>query len=424
MDKRVSQFLADAKALQLSVAEHNAVCELIIQNMQTIAHSQELQRVGKDLRLTSAEKSEGLHQLIVHMRRHPLLPVEHGLLSNFFFRLQAHRFLATCMASLLIVFSLGGSLAYAAEGALPGDLLYPLKVDVVEPLRGAFKRTQDESDEWKLQQLERRLEEAQALVVLQKKDPHLWEQVQKRIDHQVFLVEGQIQQLPTPSEKNGGQSAQDVKERVRRAAMQTELESTLVKYEARLKSSVEKHPVEPPVRAVMESLQKHREHVEEMPKKPESDDMDVLMFPPSARSSYGKPTSQNVSSAGRNDSFSTDSVSSLPGSDNENLTKPERLRVPAKLPSHSAESRPNQELKPDDNRFSQENSGAKKPVDVPARSYDEFLSNSSTEQKSPDFAVPRRFFLFPHMRSKKQETKPAVQLPQKTEIQKEAVESL
>lgn len=67
--------------------------------------------------------------------------------------------------AFLLVLALGsGSAAYAAEGALPGDTLYPVKVGVTEPIRTALQATPAEKASWEMTLATRRIDEATALA--------------------------------------------------------------------------------------------------------------------------------------------------------------------------------------------------------------------------------------------------------------------
>lgn len=67
-------------------------------------------------------------------------------------------------ASLVIAIMLGGGVSFAAENSLPGDTLYPVKVDVNEEVRGAFTFGAEAKAEWETRLAERRLEEAEQLT--------------------------------------------------------------------------------------------------------------------------------------------------------------------------------------------------------------------------------------------------------------------
>jgi uncharacterized membrane protein len=71
----------------------------------------------------------------------------------------ARRVLAGALAVVLL---LSGT-TYAAAGSLPGDTLYGMKVNVLEPARLAFQFGQKEKAEYKLKLLEKRVEELKTL---------------------------------------------------------------------------------------------------------------------------------------------------------------------------------------------------------------------------------------------------------------------
>ncbi len=78
--------------------------------------------------------------------------------------IQAHmrRFIAILtMVSVLLV---GGGVAFAAEGTLPGDTLYPVKVDIIEPLHTALMFSSAAKASWRITLAQRRINEAAALA--------------------------------------------------------------------------------------------------------------------------------------------------------------------------------------------------------------------------------------------------------------------
>jgi len=73
------------------------------------------------------------------------------------------RAMAFATAFLVLLVGAGGS-AYAAEGSLPGDLLYPIKVGVTEPAVSALTPRGAAQASWQMQLAERRITEAAALA--------------------------------------------------------------------------------------------------------------------------------------------------------------------------------------------------------------------------------------------------------------------
>jgi hypothetical protein len=69
----------------------------------------------------------------------------------------------TIMPILLVIAILLGGSSFAAEGSLPGDILYPVKINVNEQVRGLFSFSEEAKAEWEARVAERRLEEAESL---------------------------------------------------------------------------------------------------------------------------------------------------------------------------------------------------------------------------------------------------------------------
>jgi hypothetical protein len=80
-----------------------------------------------------------------------------------FHALRMHPVFAGAFALLLLITSTGGA-AYAAEGSLPGDILYSVKVDVTEPVVTALTPAGSAQVAWHLTIAKRRLAEAHALA--------------------------------------------------------------------------------------------------------------------------------------------------------------------------------------------------------------------------------------------------------------------
>jgi hypothetical protein len=95
-----------------------------------------LKKTVSELSLTDAERSHMRYVLREYaaFRRAELKP-EHASLLAQFRALVTSRPLALALSAFLVVGVTGAGAAQAADGALPGDPLYSLKVGVVEPLR-------------------------------------------------------------------------------------------------------------------------------------------------------------------------------------------------------------------------------------------------------------------------------------------------
>ncbi len=89
---------------------------------------------------------------------------------------------AYALASILLVILVGKGMAFAAEDALPGDLLYPVKTGIQERLQGISLETDEEKAQWEVQKAERRLEEAEELAAEGKLDASKRKAIEKRFE--------------------------------------------------------------------------------------------------------------------------------------------------------------------------------------------------------------------------------------------------
>src|SRR3989338_3896210 len=115
--------------------------------------------------LSNGEKERTRHALISFMRAHPAHSGTHethrSVSGMFVFLLPYAQPLS---AALLIVLVIGGGVSIAAEGALPGEMLYPMKVGVNEEVLGWFAGSPLERAEWEASRATRRLEEIERLA--------------------------------------------------------------------------------------------------------------------------------------------------------------------------------------------------------------------------------------------------------------------
>lgn len=72
---------------------------------------------------------------------------------------------ATISAVIILLLALGGgSVALAAQGSLPGDKLYAVKVGIIEPVVGAFRGTGETLAMWQASLVSARLSEVETLA--------------------------------------------------------------------------------------------------------------------------------------------------------------------------------------------------------------------------------------------------------------------
>jgi hypothetical protein len=110
---------------------------------------------GNETRLTDAERARMHAALLTAMEMNA------PIASPFFERFVFSRVMVAAVAILIVI---GGSTAYAAEGSVPGDFLYSVKVGVNEPVVGAFAFSNTAKAKWHADVAEARLSEAEMLA--------------------------------------------------------------------------------------------------------------------------------------------------------------------------------------------------------------------------------------------------------------------
>lgn len=129
-----------------------------------------LRKFGEEARgvvLSAQEKAAGRSMLEQYMLLTPVRAASAPVAAKrrFGFMPSAMVGKAASVFSLVLGLMLSSAgVSYAAEGALPGDALYPVKVGVNEELRAALSPTAEAKAAWEAERAERRLAEAETLA--------------------------------------------------------------------------------------------------------------------------------------------------------------------------------------------------------------------------------------------------------------------
>ena len=123
----------------------------------------------KKFTLTPEEKNASRNALLSHMERFPFERTLEPRQNFSFFSLFSNRYAAAALIAVLAI-GLGSSVCYAAESAVPGDILYPIKINVTEKVLTATSLTPKTKAVWEEKRAERRLEEAEKLSAKGKLD--------------------------------------------------------------------------------------------------------------------------------------------------------------------------------------------------------------------------------------------------------------
>lgn len=138
-------------------------------------------KLNKELantRLAPEERASMRARVLAHMKMHPIQSPR----PSFFYSFQFASASRYAFASLLIVLLVGGSTVSAAAGALPGDILYTVKITVNEQVEQVLTRGDAEKAGVHAKLAQRRLEEAEALAVLGKLDAGAAAEIENNFD--------------------------------------------------------------------------------------------------------------------------------------------------------------------------------------------------------------------------------------------------
>jgi hypothetical protein len=166
--------------------------------------SEQLQKKSMLIRLKAVEKDAMRESLMAFMEYHPVTAVspktirtrvEGEVVSPF--RIVHIPALYTRMAAgaFVLLFVIG--IPALAERAVPGDILYPIKVQVTEEIRGSLNRDPYQKVAWETTRLERRITEARQLAKAGKLTPEVQASVLEGVQAQKATTESEIATLRT-----------------------------------------------------------------------------------------------------------------------------------------------------------------------------------------------------------------------------------
>lgn len=156
----------------------------------------QLKRYAQGTHLSAEEKTAMRDVLIRYIVAHPARESAYqsrSIPSPFSLEvLRSRKSLAALVIGGLLA---GGSVSFAAEGTVPGDMLYPIKVRVNEPMRGVFAVTPQTKALWEVRLVERRLEEIEKIASLPGRSSSERQAIQKRLEDHTVVARKRIADL-------------------------------------------------------------------------------------------------------------------------------------------------------------------------------------------------------------------------------------
>lgn len=138
---------------------------------------EQLKKEGQRIRMSDAEKARIRANLYASMH----IPKPTSPYFSYF-TISALLNLRAAVAFVLVFVLVGSSSAYAAEGALPGDVLYPIKVSVNETVALVLANTPEKKLETEARLAARRIAEAKMLDAEGRLDVATAEEIEKNFD--------------------------------------------------------------------------------------------------------------------------------------------------------------------------------------------------------------------------------------------------
>ncbi len=148
--------------------------------------------------LTKEEKNSMRSALVSYIRSNPATNqvfFQHAVSTQPWFLTLFNSRLAPVALSLLVLLSLGGGVSLAAEKSLPGNVLYPLKIHVIEEGRAMFALTPKEKAIWASERMSLRLSEAAILVSRGELDADTADEIENNFELQAENFSEQTDQL-------------------------------------------------------------------------------------------------------------------------------------------------------------------------------------------------------------------------------------
>ncbi len=152
----------------------------------------QLKKESAEVCLSAVEKKAGRAELHSFMSARPVRVLDPKRHRSQLLLISRPMFATIVIALALLA---GGGTTLAAEGTMPGDLLYPVKVNVNEQIRAALATSAEADAEWDARRTERRLGEAAVLAANGRLDGTLETKLSERFEKHTQRAQERIEEL-------------------------------------------------------------------------------------------------------------------------------------------------------------------------------------------------------------------------------------
>ncbi len=145
---------------------------------------------AREMRLSGDEKSLLQATLLNHVRKNKSQR-QHVYRSN----IQPFKLYKPMPIIIAILLALGGGTSFAAQNALPGDALYPIKIHVTEQVQGLATLSDESKANWEAMLANRRLQEAEELAAKSKLNAEARADLEANFETHANKAQERIQKL-------------------------------------------------------------------------------------------------------------------------------------------------------------------------------------------------------------------------------------
>lgn len=149
----------------------------------------------KDIKMSTEEKKLVLENILTFP-----IAIKESIHSPYSFQsfisiLQRNHFAYYSMATFLILILSGGGIVFASQESLPGNILYPIKVSIIEPINSALKFSTETKAKYESSLAMERLIEAETLAYQGKLDTSKEKQINDLLDIHTTALNTAINKL-------------------------------------------------------------------------------------------------------------------------------------------------------------------------------------------------------------------------------------
>ena len=159
----------------------------------------------KNMTLTPEERSRMQRTIRSYMEMKPIRSAQHVARAWSIAPYFSPRLISGALVAALFASSAG--ISYAAQGSLPGDWLYGVKVNINEPVQGALATSAQAKSDWAITVASTRLQEAATLAAEGKLSTSTQEDLKQNFDEHATVAAQIIAQQASTSPDTGATSA-------------------------------------------------------------------------------------------------------------------------------------------------------------------------------------------------------------------------